>query len=651
MVTATLTRPHAMSPTMSCDRKVFLHEYIDISRLEPPKARTLTLEPVPKRRAKNSSRKGVQSSDKSRNSMSVQQDNDPPRQSDTSSSPSSRPNSQAPASPRPSESDLSFASRRSSNQAASQTASQAASQTASQTDSEQQGSPGSTPTPSDVAKGSTSRISLVQDKTITVKIEPQAGGCLQGDQIPVKINISHTKPVRSVYGVILTLFRQARVDMRPTIPLGPIEKGTKGNYEDTYPRSLTGLSGLSLSGAGSNHVFRKDLYQSLTPLIIDKHNLTAEINARVSVPGEAFPTISTVPGAMISFKYYVEVVVDIQGKLAGQEKSANNLSGQAAPQGHFINSDVSDMERSAFTPFGSTIIDTTSVRRDKGVVTFTFEVVVGTKDTDRKKGKQKMLDAHSEIKRPVDVQQTQFQSPDRYPATDSGYDWYGANGYDDQWHAEHPYWYDSAEQHDAMYYEYNYDQPPPLPPVPIPQMPDENQMTEKERIRQAETRLLPSEPPGAENGQADSTTGATAPFLPGESSNGIVPESLPTLPEYRTVASSSAAQVKPAREDSEGEANGMSNAHHSAPAASSSLRATTTHNDDKQELQRQQLLVEASYPPTDDVQQDDADEPYSATAHQPSAPTLDEIVEASQDADDNHLGGANESLQLPRYEQ
>ena len=89
--------------------------------------------------------------------------------------------------------------------------------------------------------------------------------------------------------------------MRPSIPLGPIEKGKEGKYEDYYPRSYTGLGGLSLSGAGSNHVFRKDLYQSMSPLFIDPQTFTAEIHAKVRVPDEAFPTIATVPGSMISF--------------------------------------------------------------------------------------------------------------------------------------------------------------------------------------------------------------------------------------------------------------------------------------------------------------------------------------------------------------
>ena len=101
--------------------------------------------------------------------------------------------------------------------------------------------------------------------------------------------------MKSLHGVIITLYRQARVDLHPAIPIGPTEKGKEGKYEDYYPRSVTGLGGLSLSGAGSSHVFRKDLSQTVLPLIVDPNTLTADVTGKVGVPEEAFPTIATVP--------------------------------------------------------------------------------------------------------------------------------------------------------------------------------------------------------------------------------------------------------------------------------------------------------------------------------------------------------------------
>ena len=122
---------------------------------------------------------------------------------------------------------------------------------------------------------------------------------MRGDHVAIRVNVNHAKPIRSLYGVIVTLYRQARVDLHPAIPLGPTEKGTSSKYEDYYPRSATGLGGLSLSGAGSSHLFRKDLAQVMVPLYVDPATLTADVTARVRVPDEAFPTIATVPLSLI----------------------------------------------------------------------------------------------------------------------------------------------------------------------------------------------------------------------------------------------------------------------------------------------------------------------------------------------------------------
>ena len=416
MITTTMTRPTTVSPTTSYDRKIHFAERIDISPLYPPKSKTITLEALSRRsRARHQARKLVDSAErKSRKTDSAEQGSEQPRQSEVSSHRSTQTDSEAPGSPV--ESEVSFDSRLSSHGQASQS------------DSQKRVSP----TSSDEARTNASNSS-VTNKVITATIESQAGGCLQGDVLPVKVNITHTKVVKSTYGVILTLYRLARVDMHPSIPLGPTEKGKNPKYEDYYPKSMTGLGGLSLTGAGSSHLFRKDMSQSMTPLYIDPQTLTAEVIAKVRVPEEAFPTISTVPGAMISFKYYVEVVVDIQGKLGGQDRSFSTLSGHSAMPGPTLGIDGSDMERSAFTPFGPTIIDTAPIRRDKSVVTSTFEVIIGTKDSERRKGKRKVTEVVAE---PAPAQPyEQLSEPQQSPDAQLGAGWYDPNAYYD------PRWY------------------------------------------------------------------------------------------------------------------------------------------------------------------------------------------------------------------
>ncbi|KAG9824605.1 hypothetical protein KCU63_g16504, partial [Aureobasidium melanogenum] len=59
-------------------------------------------------------------------------------------------------------------------------------------------------------------------KLITATVELLKGACLRGDSFPVRISINHTKHIKSINGIIITLYRQARVDMHPALPLGPV---------------------------------------------------------------------------------------------------------------------------------------------------------------------------------------------------------------------------------------------------------------------------------------------------------------------------------------------------------------------------------------------------------------------------------------------
>ena len=639
LATAIMTRPTTMSPTITDHTKVYFVERIDIAPIFPPKPRTVILAPVPKRiRAKAQARRLVDSSDRrSRNTESVQRGSDAPRHSDASSMP---PSSNAEVDPSVSgvPSEISFDSSSSSQERFSRLGSYGL----------------ASPTTSDAAftRASTSRASLVQ-KVIHTTVETQAGGCLRGDSIPIKINVSHTKQVKSVHGVIVTLYRMSRVDMRPSIPLGPTEKGKDAKYEDYYPRSVTGLGGLSLSGAGSSHVFRKDLSQTIAPLYIDPQTLCAEVHTKVRIPEEAFPTISTVPGQMISFKYYIEVVIDVQGRLSSSDRTLSNLPGQAGVPNQIPNFDGADTERSTFAPFGSPIIDTSHIRRDKGVVDIDFEVVVGTKDSDRKKGKRRMIDSIAVPATPTSPQQLfheDQQTPNRTQAGHNGYDWYDGGEYEDPRWYDQQYWY-----YNEGYQQYpeNGDLPPPPhdydvpPPLPMPQPEDESQMSEKERIRQAETRLLPSQPPGEEPDQVAgaSSSAPSAPYIPEESGD----PSVSTANHHPR--GQAAGPSAPILENGNILSHQWSQPQHlpSVPAYESPTAASSTHtalasSDDKQEMQRQRLEAEASGPPVED-----ADAPTGSHSSAPSAPTWGEIDGLDHAVHDSHAD-ATGSATLPRYE-
>src|ERR1700712_3474818 len=129
--------------------------------------------------------------------------------------------------------------------------------------------------------------------------------------VPIRVSVTHTK-ADSRGLVIATLYRLARIDMHPPLPLPSRSgKGKKMEYEDVYPKSRTGLGGLYFSAASPNSAFRKDLAQTSTVLILNPSTMTAHITTSLKIPDTSFPSISNVPGGMISFTYHIEVVVDL----------------------------------------------------------------------------------------------------------------------------------------------------------------------------------------------------------------------------------------------------------------------------------------------------------------------------------------------------
>ncbi|OQO07550.1 hypothetical protein B0A48_07247 [Cryoendolithus antarcticus] len=627
MVHATMTRPTTISPTLSCERKIYFMERIDISPLYPPKPRTITLEAISRRtRAKHQAKKLVDQADPRTRRT------DPGSQSDPlpdgqSLAPSTRPESASARSPSPSEMSLDSGS------SGFRRVSQAESNPAS-------------PTASPHQHATQSKTSLGSGKTITAEIESCVGGCLRGDSIPVKVTINHTKHIKSMNGIIVTLYRLARVDMHPVIPLGPTEKGGKPKYEDYYPRSMTGLGGLSLSGAGSSHTFRKDLAQTVQPLLVNPGTLTSETTVKVRVPDDAFPTISTVPGAMIGFKYYVEVIVDIQGKLSTLGSAIANLGGLTSAT--MTGADEYNGERNGLAPFGSNLLDTTPIRRDKSVISCSFEVVIGTQDSERRKGKRKVdaLSTANDTETSADtvMPRDALRTPTAREHSDIG-----DVTPQPYWHDHQPHdWGNDGQQgvYDYAYYQEGaYDE---LPEVPMPHVPDESQMSEKERLRLAEQRLLPSQPPGMDDAQAEAGARdeGTAPYLP-EATNGHAYDYPPP-----TEAGSATRGIH-------GRAADPSSPHSDAPVADPApayiAPPPNIHpppaGDDKQELQRRQLEAEASAPPTDAGEVAPESSSHVHEAGISTAPPTEEVVDlpTNEQPLDSHAD-AGGHVDLPRYE-
>ena len=375
----------------------------------------------------------------------------------------------------------------------------------------------------------------------------------------------------------MTLYRQAHVNLNPALP----KVGTGRDDQDALLWSRLRIGRLPLSNGGSRHIFRKDLSQSFASLFINPDTLSAEIKASVRVPVEAFPTISTVPGSMIGFKYYVEVVLDLKGKLAGLDRFLPN-AGMAGISSHIGDPSVNspaDTNNSVFAAWGGHFMDTEEIRRDKSVVSCIFEIVIGTRDSERRKQLQDSKDIAGS---------PQAESQGQWPEENDS-----ATGQGEPSTPQHG--------HEAPAFTQTETNPPSSANFPIPDISaEEAQIPEKERLRRAESRLLPSRPPddGVESSTHATEHAPSAPVLPGEHDTIFTP----TTPDE---ASSSSAPAYEPR-------------HPAHPP------------DDKHDLHRRQLEQERSAP-------DDSED-----SSVPTAPTFEDV--------EHFESGFSAEHSLPRYE-
>jgi len=455
----------------------------------------------------------------------------------------------------------------------------------------------------------------IKNKTITTTIELLKAGALPGDSVPLRVSIQHTKYIRSVRGIIITLYRLSRIDSAPPLSLFTDVKGKtaqKLKHEEYYPKSKTGLGGLSLTSAGSSSVFRKDLSQTIAPIIIDPLTLSTVVTASIRVPEDVFPTITGVPGEMISFHYHIEVVIDLGGKLGGQSKHIPrlgivNIPSNFMSSGHQMNIPDGGANAGMLAAWGASIIDTDPIRREKSVVACLFEIIVGTTDSARLRGRGNTLSGTQNKPSTKEIP----QSPYEHEASQ--------NHFDEQTNMDTETSQPEEEEYSYEEYELNHDPQQSLyaPPVfvPMPEISSEEGLTEKERIHLAEERLLPSQPP-----QDD-----------GPSSSHIIVPSAPEdlegdlygLDDEPVCASSAAVELDSESRNFQSVLD--STAAPSAPNEEDlTPQATINHREDKQELERQRLMAEASSPsdfPNDD---ENAGDGSSGVQYEPTAPVLTE---------------------------
>jgi arrestin-related trafficking adapter 9 len=464
------------------------------------------------------------------------------------------------------------------------------------------------------AQSSTTSIS---PQTITATTELEKQGALPGDTIPIRVSVIHNKP--SVRGlVIATLYRQGRIDLHPEIPLVSRGRTRRAECEDIYPRSRSGLGGLHFSHGSASSVFRKDLSQSTAMMIVNPQTMTADVRTSIKLPENAFPTMSNVPGGMITFKYYVEVVVDLCGKL-GETRFLPRLTSMEPSF-----TDGADNTNQSNSDWANNILDTLQLRRTKSVVDFTFAVIVGTKDTGRIPNSRAREDnnTHEGNSTKYHPGETGHPGDEDYYNTNVDYygDWDGSNEYDDS---------EQAPAHDR-----NQNQPS-MQLMPPPSL--EEPVDEKERLKQQAALLLPSQPPeeAGPSGAAEASA-PSAPYIPEDTASCDYHGQLngDAGPSVRQV-SHSTMSTRSVDTIVDGAAAGASDPPTFDEDTSRRLQ------DDKQDLERQRLMAQASAPPEDDNDPGGGQQ-FSANDHMPTAPVLDEADEYNAR---EHTSGEH----LPQY--
>lgn len=447
-----------------------------------------------------------------------------------------------------------------------------------------------------------------------------------------------------------------------------------------------------MDNAGSDKKFQQDLSQTVAPLIINPLTRSAAMKIAVRVPDDAFPTIRGVPGNMISFRYYVQVIIDIQGKLSTNDRAFANTTAKS-PRSPFTDAAMlpDPASEAHMTLWAPNCIDTSSLAQNKHAVRLKSELVVGTRDTARLPAAQTRAVsespamsgaqdstmsrsgyAPSPTAAPYEAENGYHHPRCHHEATprdewdpyDHSNDQWGYDGYDyDQWygydhHSSYGYGYQgaAAAQHGHAPFGArppHFDQPfdPSMYPQsasPIAPPEEERGLSEKERMRRHEAALQPSQPDGPSRAEQV----PTAPSLLEDN------EQLPLGP-------TSSAQSR----HHAGVFTAPAPAYHeSYDLSQSSVLATpvSTSAQDKQEMERLRHATLASFPSYGGISTADD----QATASAPHENELDgdseqRVLSENERATTDERAGASESTEphepveqaaeegpeaLPRYE-
>ncbi|SPN96736.1 related to pH-response regulator protein palF/RIM8 [Cephalotrichum gorgonifer] len=650
-ISATLTRPTTISPTIQCDRKVSLMEKVDVGLVNPPRQRTIFLEPISKKtRRKNTSRHGRRSA--------VREPVVEPSSDVDSVGPSTlsedlslgRPQSVAQTGPAQvdTRSIVSGDSNFSGSTGASRTTTDVLSQASS---------------PTVIRSASLAKLQAVDAKTITATIDLPKGGYLPGDTIPVRVTVQHIKRIKSMHGVIVTLYRMGRLN--PSGAQSSSSNTPTANSQGSWKKS-------SRSTPKTTTIYRKDLCQTMAPLLIDPKSLSTVVSVSVKVPEDSFPTIRGVPRELLTFRYHVEVIVDLGGRLEGQLQGSG--AGPQTRSGVFTG-DGGAMEggNSMYTSWLTNVVNTDHLRTEKGVIYDGIEIVVGTVDSTRLRGKVRRTLSHPNAS---STSQEEVYSPQRgdapeYPNTNGNH--YPTPRLPSSNYTTTPP-PPPPDEHPSPALRHPHSPPPPPPPLPathqpahsrsppsapapeyVPRanLPDVNNLSEKERVRWQEQLLLPSRPP---QGPSEAAPTAPSPSDPGPSA------SAPSAPLGENIYDADDARSAPSAPSAPPPDDPAEPEGPSAPTLDDVEAPLSPNEPDKLEVERQRLMNEASAPPefpSDSGASGSGGGVGSssgagqASTEEPSAPVLPDEEEygahyAYSAVEEGRGGGSSEPL--PRYE-
>lgn len=304
--------------------------------------------------------------------------------------------------------------------------------------------------------------------TIKAILEVPQRGYLRGELIPIKLSINHLRKIQDFNGIIITFVRVCRLDNGPD---GVVES------------------------------FRKDLQQLILPLYVDPVTFQSEINSSLRVPADAFPTIFGCP--LVSFQYFVEVLINLSGKSIALDSDVDARA-KANPQATKSSLDKFKFNFDSTQTERSTYINTDSYKRLKKFLQLTTEIYIGT---HRLSTQEEQAPQAEEVasRRSSSMASNSNSSPAVFSTSSP--------------HSPVEHQYAGAinsipESVAVSNFTPPYENVVPLyvPPEFVSHLQNQSELSEKERMRQHESSLLPSAPPDDEQPSPVNMTSNQQPF-------------------------------------------------------------------------------------------------------------------------------------------